>query len=81
MRVEDKTTELVEITAVLERMSRRTRSEIGVSMLREMVPAASVNAARQRQENLKSYIRYVETRGELPWDERVKSLGALLESA
>ena len=81
MRVEDKTAELVEITAVLERMSRTARSEIGVSLLREMVPAASVNAARQRQEQLKSYIRYVETRGELPWDERIKPLGSLLESA
>ncbi len=81
MKVEQRTAELAEITTVLERMSRRTRSETGGSMLRGMLPAPSIKAARQRQELLKSYARYVETRGELPWDERVKPLGPLLENA
>ena len=81
MKVEQRTAELAEITTVLERMSRRTRSETGGSMLRGMLPAPSIKAARQRQELLKSYARYVETRGELPWDERMKPLGPLLENA
>ena len=81
MKIEQRTADLAEITSVLERMSRRTRSEAGRSMLRGMLPAPSIKAARQRQELLKSYARYVETRGELPWDERMKPLGPLLENA
>jgi len=81
LRVEERTAELVEIPSVLERMSRRTRSETGKLLLQGMLPAISVKGARERQDLLRFFMRYRETRGEMTWDGRLKPLAPLFDSA
>ncbi|KUK62077.1 MAG: MutS2 protein [Synergistales bacterium 57_84] len=81
MRVEAGTAELVEIPSVLERLSRRTRSETGKLMLQGMLPAVSVKSARERQDLLRSFMRYRDIRGEMTWDGRLKPLAPLFDSA
>lgn len=81
MRVEAGTAELVEIPSVLERLSRRTRSETGKLMLQGMLPAVSVKGARERQDLLRSFMRYRDIRGEMTWDGRLKPLAPLFDSA
>ena len=46
-----------------------------------MLPAISVKGARERQDLLRFFMRYRETRGEMTWDGRLKPLAPLFDSA
>ncbi|MDO9509069.1 MAG: Smr/MutS family protein [Thermovirgaceae bacterium] len=80
MKIEPKTASLVELPRVLEKLSRKTRSETGQKAFVAISPARSVEQALHRQSLLKCYIRYRDTRGEFPWDGSVRPVAQLLES-
>lgn len=79
--MEPRTAALVEIPRVLEKLSRRTRSETGQSAFISISPAGSAEQAGRRQTLLRSYIRYRNTYGEFPWDSSLRPVSSLLQSA
>lgn len=81
MKIEPRTVVLVEIPGVLERLSRKTRSETGESAFISISPAGSVEQAVRRQTLLKSYIRYRDTHGEFPWDNSLRPVLPMLQNA
>lgn len=81
MKMEPRTAALVEIPRVLEKLSRRTRSETGQSAFISISPAGSAEQAGRRQTLLRSYIRYRNTYGEFPWDSSLRPVSSLLQSA
>jgi DNA mismatch repair protein MutS2 len=81
LRIGPGTAEVVEIPGVLERISRKTRSEAGRDSLKSVLPASSRKEALERQDLLRYYIRHRDTRGDLPWDSGLKPVRHLLENA
>lgn len=81
MKIEPRTVALVEIPRVLEKLSRKTRSETGRMAFSDISPAGSVEQAVQRQTLLRSYIRYRDTHGEFPWDNSIRPVFPLLQNA
>ncbi|MDT8285441.1 MAG: hypothetical protein RQ767_07915, partial [Thermovirgaceae bacterium] len=81
MKIESRTAALVEIPGVLEKLSRKTRSETGQNAFAAISPVGSVEQAARRQTLLRSYIRYRNTRGEFPWDTALRPVSLILQNA
>ncbi len=81
MKIEPRTAALVEIPRVLEKLSRKTRSEIGQIAFTDISPSGSVEQAAQRQTLLRSYIRFRDAHGEFPWDNSIRPVFPLLQNS
>ena len=81
MKIESRTAALVEIPGVLEKLSRKTRSETGQNAFAAISPVGSVEQAARRQTLLRSYIRYRDTRGEFPWDTALRPVSLIMQNA
>jgi DNA mismatch repair protein MutS2 len=75
------TAESLQIPKVLGIVGRRCRSELGVAVLSELMPAKDLVQLSSRQALLRDVLGYRELEGEFPWDNHVVPVAGCIEEA
>lgn len=72
---------LLELDGVFDLFASHCRSDLGLLALLHLEPASDLERLRARQELLRSYLDYRDRKGDLPWVERLATIGDLLDGA
>jgi DNA mismatch repair protein MutS2 len=75
------TAESLLIPKVLGIVGKRCRSELGVAVLSNLMPAKDLLQLSSRQALLRDVLRYRELEGEFPWDNHVVPVAGCIEEA
>jgi DNA mismatch repair protein MutS2 len=77
----DATSAILQIRKILGILGRRCKSELGVQVLFELVPAKNIAQLTSIQSLLRDVLRYRELEGEFPWNNRVVPVAGCIEEA
>lgn len=76
---DNQTVQLLEIHKILKFYDKYVRTELGKNYLKSVQPSQNVNGLNDRQNLFREFERYIDTKGDFPWDDRLISLDGLLE--
>ena len=75
------TRQLLEIDKIIAKFySKNIRSEIGKTYVRDIKPLTSIEALKDWQALYREFERYIDVKGDFPWDDRLMPIGDLLEA-
>ncbi|MGC9490319.1 MAG: endonuclease MutS2 [Thermovirgaceae bacterium] len=81
MKTDARTLDAIEMGKILVLFERSCRSDLGRRILAQTGPLERIEEVLRRQNLQRAYNRYRDTRGDLPWDDRAKPVGPLLNEA
>jgi DNA mismatch repair protein MutS2 len=81
VKTDARTLNAVEMGKILALFERSCRSDLGRRVLAKTGPFERIEEVLYRQNLQKAYNRYLDTHGDLPWDDRVKPVEPLLDAA
>lgn len=75
------TRKLLEIDKIIAKFySKNIRSEIGKTYVRDIKPLTNIEALKDWQALYREFERYIDVKGDFPWDDRLMPIGDLLEA-
>ena len=75
------TRQLLEIDKIIAKFySKNIRSEIGKTYVRDIKPLTNIEALKDWQALYREFERYIDVKGDFPWDDRLMPIGDLLEA-
>ncbi|MCL2684315.1 MAG: Smr/MutS family protein [Synergistaceae bacterium] len=81
MIIDESARKSLEISKIFSIIRRDCRCDLGASRLDSIVPARDMDDLRSRQELFEAIERYRDTRGELPWSQKLSAVVYMLDEA